>query len=156
MDAGWTNTIDEYFNYFKTWLEGSVKEIFTNVVNCLVVNIERRFVTAEMKYFSMWFYLQNNQMKDQVRQLVREGRLEIIQGGWTAPDEACPNYEDIITNMYLGHKFMLKEFGVTSKIGWQIDAFGHSSAHAALLTDFGFEALFFTRMENRTREELQL
>ena len=34
-----------------------------------------------------------------------------------------------------------------------IDAFGHSAANAALYADFGFEALFFTRMSDRDREK---
>ena len=47
-------------------------------------------------------------------------------GGWSATDEACANYEDMILNMYTGHAFLKKEFGVKPKIGWMIDAFGHS------------------------------
>jgi alpha-mannosidase len=70
----------------------------------------------------------------------------LVQGGWTATDEACPNYEDMINNMYLGHQFLKKEFGISSKVGWMLDAFGHSSANAALFSDFGFDAVFFTRM----------
>jgi len=33
-------------------------------------------------------------------------------------DEATPYYEDIIDQMTLGHKFLLKTFGVKPKIGW--------------------------------------
>jgi alpha-mannosidase len=60
----------------------------------------------------------------------------------------------MITNMYVGHNFMKKEFGVTSKVGFQLDPFGHSSAYAALLADFGFEALILTRVEERLKEDL--
>ena len=28
--------------------------------------------------------------------LIKEGRLEIANGGWVSNDEACTNYEDII------------------------------------------------------------
>jgi hypothetical protein len=35
--------------------------------------------------------------------LVREGRLEFINGGWVSVDEACPTYEEIILNMFTGH-----------------------------------------------------
>ena len=59
----------------------------------------------------------------------------------------------MILNMYLGHKFLKKEFNVTPKIGWMIDSFGHSAANAALFADFGFEAMFFTRMDDRGRDE---
>jgi len=34
-----------------------------------------------------------------------------------------------------------------------IDAFGHSSTNAALFADFGFEAMFFTRMDDKGRDK---
>ena len=49
-----------------------------------------------------------------------------MQGGWSATDEACPNYEDMILNMHVGHQFLKKEFGIRPRVGWMIDAFGHS------------------------------
>lgn len=38
-------------------------------------------------------------MKNNVKMLIREKRLEIANGGWVSSDEACPNYEDMINNM---------------------------------------------------------
>ena len=38
----------------------------------------------------MWWERQNETIKEQVRNLVREGRLEFVNGGWSANDEACP------------------------------------------------------------------
>jgi alpha-mannosidase len=60
----------------------------------------------------------------------------------------------MILNMYMGHAFLKREFGATPKIGWMIDAFGHSAANAALFADFGFEAMFFTRMDDRGRDKM--
>ena len=51
----------------------------------------------------------------------------------------------MINNMIIGHNFLKKEFGVTPKVGWMIDAFGHSSANARLFSDFGFDAFFVAR-----------
>jgi alpha-mannosidase len=90
-------------------------------------------------------------MKDTVKRLIGNGQLEITQGGWVANDEACTNYEDIIMQMYMGHQFLKKEFGVTPRVGWMIDAFGHSAANAALFADFGFDALYFSRIEESRR-----
>lgn len=36
-----------------------------------------------------------------------------------------------------------------------LDAFGHSEANAALYHDFGFEALFFSRMYEPMRDALK-
>lgn len=93
------------------------------------------------------------EIKKQVKKLIKSGRLEITQGGWSSTDEACPNYEDLINNMYLGHAFLLKEFGVRPKIGWHVDPFGHSAANAALFSDFGFEAIFISRLDEGERQK---
>ena len=56
----------------------------------------------------------------------------------------------------MGHSFLKNEFGVIPKIGWMIDAFGHSSANARLFADFGFEAMFGGRdhaEDKRTKSE---
>ena len=49
--------------------------------------------------------------------------------------------------MWFGHQWLRKEIGITPKIGWMIDSFGHSSSNAALFADFGFDAMFFSRMD---------
>ena len=55
----------------------------------------------------------------------------------------------------MGHKFLWEEFQVKPKVGWMLDAFGHSEANAALFSDFGFEVLFFTRLNPETRDKLK-
>ena len=62
-------------------------------------------------------------------------------------DEACPTYEDMITNMMAGHQFVLKEFGITPRVGWQIDPFGHSNSNPRLFSDMGFDAWIFSRAD---------
>ena len=63
-------------------------------------------------------------------------------------DEACPIYEDMIDNMMKGQQFVLKEFGIAPRIGWQIDPFGHSNTNARLFHEMGFDAMFFGRMDS--------
>ena len=62
-------------------------------------------------------------------------------------DEACTVYDDIINNMQLGHDFILKEFGVKPRIGWQIDLFGQSNTNARLFAEMGFDAVFYGRID---------
>jgi len=67
-------------------------------------------------------------------------------GGWVAPEECDANYEDIIGNFYKGHSWLKDEFGLSPRIGWNLDAFGHTESEAGIFHDLGFEALFFSRL----------
>jgi hypothetical protein len=40
----------------------------------------------------------------------------------------------------LGHSFLKKEFGVTPKVGWNLDAPGNSMTNTRLFAQLGFEA----------------
>ncbi len=68
-------------------------------------------------------------------------------------DEACPHYEDMITNMWKGHEFVKNEFGVTPRIGWHIDPFGHSNANVRLFAEMGFDAFFIGRIDYQEKEK---
>ena len=79
---------------------------------------------------------------------MKEGRLEFVLGGWVASDEACPTYEEILLNIMSGHEFLKKEFGIVPKIAWIVDNFGHSATTPQLFKKMGFEALFFSRVDD--------
>jgi alpha-mannosidase len=81
-------------------------------------NPDRKFSEVEMKFFSMWWDEQTEEKKEQVRELVKNGQLELINAGWSMHDEACPIYEDMIDNMMHGQQWVLKNFGVKPRIGW--------------------------------------
>ena len=102
----------------------------------------------------MWWDTQLDSMKDKVRNLVANGQLELINGGWSMHDEACPTYTDMIDNMAKGHAFIAKNFpGYHPRIGWQIDPFGHSNTNMRLFSDMGFDAVFMARMDRHDKEE---
>ena len=92
-------------------------------------------------------------MKDNVKKLIKNGQLELINGGWSMHDEACSIYEDMIDNMKIGHDFILNEFGIKPRIGWQIDPFGHSNTNARIFAEMGFDALFFARLDYQDKNK---
>jgi len=140
QDFGWLATAEEYF-------EKSVNDIFNNVTAALLANPKRKFTHAEIGFFEMWWRNQTVETKLKVRGLVRTGQLEFVNGGWIASDEACPIYSEILHNIQVGHDFLARELFVTApKIAWHMDSFGHSSTVARVFEELGFEALFFSRM----------
>ena len=88
------------------------------------------------------------QSQAKVRQLVKEGRLEFLNGGWVASDEACPTFEDLIMNILTGNSFLMREFGVQPKVAWHCDPFGHSGVTVDLFAKMGYETLFFSRVDD--------
>jgi lysosomal alpha-mannosidase len=103
-------------------------------VQALVDNPDRRFIYVEMAFFWRWWNQQSDGMRNTVKQLVNEGRLEFISGGWCMNDEATTHYNSIIDQHSLGAEFLRDTFGECArpKIGWQIDPFGHSREVASL------------------------
>ena len=150
-DRGWLTTLDYYYsgnNKFKV----SVKKILDSMVISLLNNKERKFSYVEMIFFSRWYYNQTEEIKIKVKELIKEGRLEIINGGWVMHDEACSHYKHLLDNMRIGFNFLKKEFNIIPKIGWFIDDFGHSATNSLLLIQMGFENIVLTRLNHQEKK----
>ena len=134
-----------------------VQYILDTVVEQLLMNKERKFIYVEIAFFIRWWeeqtverqeqvgsclYAYRNLMSNvygiwllkQVRELVRNGQLEFINGGWCMNDEATTHYTAIIDQMSLGLRFIEQTFGAEARprIAWHIDPFGHSAEQATL------------------------
>ena len=153
-DVGWLKTVDEYFSGAEAGsAHAGVKFVLDSILDQLQMDPKRKFTYVEMKYFQMWYKNLKEEDKSKVKKLIHSGQLEIVQGGWSATDEACPNYEDMILNMQTGHQFLQREIGVQPRVGWMPDAFGHSSANAAMFSDFGFDSIFMGRIGDEFKEK---
>lgn len=109
--------------------------IIHNVIQSLLEDPTRKFIYVEMAFFMRWWREQNEAKKQQVRDLVKNGQLEFINGGWSMNgecmrrngfnnlDEASTLYPAVIDQMTLGHEFLLKEFNYKPTIGWHIGSF---------------------------------
>ncbi|KAJ8939538.1 hypothetical protein NQ314_011105 [Rhamnusium bicolor] len=98
---GWTSTAETLF--YK-----NVQYIISSVVDALQVDPNRKFIQVETAYFHKWWELQNDYVKNSVKQLIDEGRLVITNGGWSMNDEATSHYQSIIDQFTLGHRYLPK------------------------------------------------
>lgn len=130
-----------------------VRWVLDSVIRELNANSDRKFVYVEQAFFQMWYQRQDEDTQANVQQLVKNGQLEFINGGWCMHDEANTHYLDMIDQTTLGHEFIANEFGQFPTIGWQIDPFGHSATQAALLSaTVGFKGLFFGRIDHQDHD----
>lgn len=111
-DLGWRKTYEEYF--YGTNVNNDERAAVQLIIDTTVEELERdkrrTFTIAEMKFFQMWYKTAEQKQRDRAKALIQNGQIEIVQGGWTAPDEACPNYQDLVLNMHFGNKFLWEEF----------------------------------------------
>lgn len=122
------------------------------MTNSLTQNETLKFTYVEMGFFKMWYDEQTSEKREDVKRLIKNKQLEIVNGGWSANDEASPHFDDIINNMMVGHQFLEKEFGVKPEIGWDLDTFGHSDTNTRLFAEMGFEAMFFSRLDHNDKD----
>jgi lysosomal alpha-mannosidase len=148
-DAGWLWTMEEY-------LEGNncpfrVRSILDNFIISLSNNKDRTFMYVEMAFFTKWYKDQNKTVKLKVKELLKEGRFEFINGGYVMHDEAATYYQHIIDQMRLGLMFLKEEFDYKPKVAWFIDPFGHSAASAYILSKMGFDKIVFVRIDQKEK-----
>ena len=154
QDMGWVKTIDEYYSGANKGEQvASVKLILDSVIDELSKDPTRKFTQATTGFLKTWWEAQNNNTKETVKKLVKNKQIEFVNGGWVDNDEGCPNFDDIINNMMIGHEFIKETFGVAPRIAWNLDVFGHTDAGARLFSQMGMEALFFSRLDQSEKNE---
>ncbi|XP_015121082.1 lysosomal alpha-mannosidase isoform X2 [Diachasma alloeum] len=149
-DVGWLKTVDQYFFGGRNNIQkAGVEYILDTVVDALRKDPERRFIYVETAFLWKWWLRQNDKIREEVKTFINEGRLEIIGGAWSMNDEATTHYHSIIDQSTWGFRRLNDTFGTCArpKIGWQIDPFGHSREQASLFAQFGFDGMFFGRLD---------
>jgi lysosomal alpha-mannosidase len=98
LDPGWLNSVDGYFfgvHYVRhTTKNGnayrhsmpSVLTIFNNVMAALLENAERKFVMVEMSFIWRWWKRLDEDYKNIIRKLLKDGRIKSFSFYWLKTD----------------------------------------------------------------------
>uniref|UniRef100_A0A3P9D394 Alpha-mannosidase n=1 Tax=Maylandia zebra TaxID=106582 RepID=A0A3P9D394_9CICH len=149
MDVGWVYTIQESMHAYAANVYSSVTEELSKVK-------ERRFIAVEQEFFRLWWdTVASVTQKKQVRQLIKEGRLEFIIGGQVMHDEAVTDLDDDILQMMEGHGFLYETFGVRPQFSWHVDPFGASATTPVLFALAGFNAHLISRIDYDLKDTMQ-
>lgn len=103
-DEGWLSTTEDFYSGDDetSIYIGSVKDILDTTIQQLRVNKNHTFAYSEIKYFKYWWDQQEESLKKEVKEMVKDGRLDLVSGGWSAPDEATTTHDNIIDNLMIG------------------------------------------------------
>ncbi|XP_014248714.1 alpha-mannosidase 2 isoform X2 [Cimex lectularius] len=146
-DPGWKNTFEEYFKQ-------QTRSILNNMVDKLMEDERRKFIWAEISFFSLWWSEIDKETKDKVKTLIKRHQLEIVTGGWVMSDEANSHYYSLIEQLMHGHQWLLENLEYRPRTSWSIDPFGLSSTLPFILKHSGFSALTVQRSHYSVKKHL--
>ncbi|KAL0478997.1 lysosomal alpha-mannosidase [Acrasis kona] len=148
VDAGWLETVDEYFN-------DAVKHILTTVTEELTKDPSKRFVWAESIYFRMWWKQASIKQQTDFRRLLDTKQVEFVNGGWVMSDDALCTYSAMLDQTTLGHQYLYDLFQEKSfsRNGWSIDPFGLSAVTAKINKGCGFDFHTICRVPYDQKEQ---
>ena len=147
-DPGWIETYDYYYTR-------DVRRLLTNLYQFAMEHSDFKYIYAEVSFFSLWWKEQSDSVRQNMKQLAREGRFEFVQGGWVQNDEANTHYFAILNQMLDGHEWLKKNFPeAVPRIGWAIDPFGLSPFMAQINSMFGFGAMHIQRVHYSVKRHL--
>lgn len=147
-DPGWHKTVEGYFH-------DQSKHTLDYMVEKLMKFPKMTFIWAESVFMSLWWEQLSSKTKTNLRQLIREGRVEIVVGSWVVPDEANPSYYALVDQMIEGHHWLSTHMNVTPTNTWSLDPFGYSSTLPYLYKRAGFDNMIILRVHTGLKELLQ-
>jgi alpha-mannosidase II len=148
-DPGWIKTFEKYFS-------DQTKHILDNLVQKISEDSRRKFIWAEISYLDLWWKSSDSAARNQFKELVKSGQVEIVTGGWVMNDEANTHYYAMIEQLTSGHEWLVQRMGITPQNGWAIDPFGMSASMAYLLKRAGLENMVIQRVHYAIKKAFAL
>lgn len=96
-----------------------------------------------------WLYEQvekiDPELFERARRLISEGRWHVTGGQYLQPDVNAPTETGLRRQILRGQAYFGDRFGVSPKVGYNVDSFGHPATLPDILADHGYEGYVFHR-----------
>ena len=128
------------------WPEGfqEVKATFRSALDRMNEYEDFVFVSSSAAFFE-WVEKSDPVMFEEIRQRVKEGRWQIVGGWWVEPDCNLPGGEAFVRQALYGQHYFKDKFGVTARVGYNVDSFGHHAMLPQILKKSGLDYYIFMR-----------
>ena len=165
-EPGWTMWMVSHFHYDPVWwnTQGQFAEARLSLPDengqlpdvraafeLVGAHLERarrdsdyKFVLAEIDYLKPYFDAFPADRQD-LRQLMADGRVEIVGGNYNEPSTNLICAESIIRNAVYGIGFQRDVFGGDPRSAWMLDVFGHDPGYPGLMAAAGLTSLAWAR-----------
>jgi alpha-mannosidase len=103
-----------------------------------------KFVLAELDYLRPYWDA-CPQDRAILRQLIADGRVELVGGMYNEPNTNLTSPESTIRNVIYGVGYQRDVIGGDPRTGWMLDVFGHDPAYPAIMADAGLTSSSWAR-----------
>jgi alpha-mannosidase len=103
-----------------------------------------KFVLAELDYLRPYWDA-CPQDRAALRQLIADGRVELVGGMYNEPNTNLTSLESTIRNVIYGVGYQRDVVGGDPCTGWMLDVFGHDPAYPSVMADAGLTSSSWAR-----------
>ncbi|MBQ7982567.1 MAG: alpha-mannosidase [Clostridia bacterium] len=128
------------------WQEGSAeaKATVRSALDRMKEFPDFKFVCSSASVYR-WVEEFDDEMFEEIKQRVAEGRF-IVVGGWhVQPDCNLPSGEGFARQSLYAQRYFKEKLGVTAKVGYNVDSFGHNANLPQILKKSGMNQYLFMR-----------
>lgn len=142
--------VTPHFHYDTEWVmtESEYAEVIGHhikqVLDIMKKDKDFKFV-LDQQVLLEHFRIQQPSLWEELKQRVKEGRIDLVCGMYVMPDSNLPSIESNIRQILIGKRFMRKEFGVDPVVGWMLDPFGNHAQTPQVWKKSGFKYFAFKR-----------
>lgn len=128
------------------WQEGyqEIKATFRSALDRMKEFPDFIFTGSSAAFYE-WVEQNDPAMFEEIKQRIQEGRWEIVGGWWIQPDCNIPSGESFARQALYAQRYFKEKFGVTAKVGYNPDSFGHAGMLPQILKQSGMDYYTFMR-----------
>jgi len=95
----------------------------------------------------------NPKLWSDIKEMIQEGRLEIVDGQYLMPDTMLPSGEVLIREIFFGKRYCKEKFGVDVPVAWCADSFGMNAQLPQIYKKSGYKWIAFRRGAKEMQSE---
>ncbi|MBE5817147.1 MAG: alpha-mannosidase [Clostridiales bacterium] len=128
------------------WREGfaEVLATFRSALDRMKEYDDFVFTCSSAAYYE-WIEENEPEMFEEIKARVKEGRWVIVGGWWVQADCNIPSGESFARHALYSQRYYKEKFGITCKVGYNVDSFGHNSGLPQIYKKSGMDNYVFMR-----------
>jgi hypothetical protein len=165
VDPMWIYTPETYEEITSTILKGVLEQLFSDN--------QRSFVWESPYFLNKFVKKMGSELfcpplssplkgacityRSLLSRLLREGRFQLVGGGWVSHDESLTGAIQAIHNIADGREWIRNELGSEHlpSVAWFIDSFGHAASTSSILLGFNYTAEVLNRVHYSLKQRIR-